>query len=50
MRTGNETTRRPARDLGGPKASMGQTREQSEDTMTSLIETEGIAHTDGPAL
>ena len=50
MRSGTETTRRPARDLGGPKASMGQTREQSEDTMTSLIETEGIAHTDGPAL
>ena len=31
-------------------ASMGQTREQSEDTMTSLIETEGVARADGPAL
>ena len=31
-------------------ASMGQTREQSEDAMMSLIETEGVARTDGPAL
>jgi transcriptional regulator with XRE-family HTH domain len=31
-------------------ASMGQTREQSEDTMTSLIETEGVARADAPAL
>jgi transcriptional regulator with XRE-family HTH domain len=31
-------------------ASMGQTREQSEDTMTSLIESEGLARADGPAL
>jgi hypothetical protein len=31
-------------------ASMGQTREQSEDAMTSLIETEGVARADDPAL
>jgi len=31
-------------------ASIGQTREQSEDTMTSLIESEGLARADGPAL
>jgi transcriptional regulator with XRE-family HTH domain len=31
-------------------ASMGQTREQSEDAMASLIETEGVARADGPAL
>jgi len=31
-------------------ASMGQTREQSEDTMTSLIESEGLARADGRAL
>jgi len=29
---------------------MGQTREQSEDAMASLIETEGVARADGPAL
>lgn len=31
-------------------ASMGQTREQSEDAMASLIETEGVARADAPAL
>lgn len=31
-------------------ASMGQTREQSEDAMASLIETEGVARADVPAL
>jgi transcriptional regulator with XRE-family HTH domain len=31
-------------------ASMGQTREQSEDAMASLIETEGVARADGPTL
>jgi transcriptional regulator with XRE-family HTH domain len=31
-------------------ASMGQTREQAEDTMTSLIESEGLARADGRAL
>jgi transcriptional regulator with XRE-family HTH domain len=31
-------------------ASMGQTREQSEGTMTSLIKSEGLARADGPAL
>lgn len=29
---------------------MGQTREQAAGTMVSLIETKGVARTDGPAL
>jgi transcriptional regulator with XRE-family HTH domain len=31
-------------------ASMGKTREQSEDTMVSLIESEGVVRPDGPAM
>jgi hypothetical protein len=31
-------------------ASTGQTPEQAEDTMVSLLETEGAARTDAPAL
>src|SRR5690242_4724949 len=31
-------------------ASMGQTREQSEEAMPSLVETEGVARADGSAL
>jgi hypothetical protein len=31
-------------------ASMGQAREQAEDIIISLIETEGVARADGPAL